>query len=504
MNRYQQLAQKLAEQIRSHQFSPGERITSTRQLAQQHRVSMGTVQRAQQLLEDWGLIEARPRSGYFVRGVVTSALADDAPLPSLTTHFEPTPSLVRNQKMVLELVQRAAQPEVLQLGATLPDPFYLPVKALQKSLSATLRKQSVDSVTSQGVDPQSIHKQSIHQQRFDKRRIDPQLINYQFPPGSLALRQQLARRMALSDCVIKAEDLVITNGCHEALLLALKAVTQPGDIVALESPTYYGLLQVIESLHLKALEIPTDPQQGVSLEALSLACEQWPIKACVLVSNFSNPLGSIASPSRKKDLVELLADHQVPLIEDDVYGDLSFDGRRPAPLKSFDQTGNVIYCNSFSKTIAPGMRVGWIAPGRHLEQVTYLKFIQSLASPSLEQSALAHFLEHGHYDRHLRKIQAQLGGQVNRIRETLLGHFPSGTQVTQPKGGFVLWVILPASFQASVLHQKALQHNISIAPGELFTNSNKYQNCFRINAAIPWSKRLHDGLILLSELVKSC
>jgi len=489
MNRYQQLAQKLAEQIRSHQFSPGERITSTRQLAQQHSVSMGTVQRAQQLLEDWGLIEARPRSGYFVRATIDSPLANGDPLPSHAADFEPTPSLVRNQKMVLELVQRASQPEVLQLGATLPDQFYLPTKALQKSFSATLRNQSANAISHQSINDQFINYQ---------------FINYQFPPGSLALRQQIARRMALSDCVIKAEDLVITNGCHEAILLALKAVTQPGDIVALESPTYYGLLQVIESLHLKALEIPTDPQQGVSLEALALACEQWPVKACVLVSNFSNPLGSIATPARKKSLVDLLASHQVPLIEDDVYGDLSFDGRRPAPLKSFDQTGNVIYCNSFSKTIAPGMRVGWIAPGRHLEQVTYLKFTQSLASPSLEQNALAHFLEHGHYDRHLRKIQAQLCGQVNRIRETLLGHFPAGTQVSQPKGGFVLWIILPEPFQASALHQKALQHNISIAPGELFTNSNKYKNCFRINAAIPWTKRLHDGLILLSELVKSC
>lgn len=475
MNRYQQLAQKLADQIHSHQFGPGERITSTRQLAQQHGVSVGTVQRAQQLLEDWGLIEARPRSGYFVRAAPATLMTEVASQTSpVTADFQPVPALVRNQKMVLELVQRVAQPNVLQLGATLPDQSFLPNNALQKSFAATLRQQSGNSAS------------------------------YEFPPGSLALRQQLARRMALSDCVIKADELVITNGCHEAILLALKAVTEPGDIVALESPTYYGLLQVIESLHLKALEIPTDPHQGVSLEALSLACEQWPIKACVLVSNFSNPLGSTASPSGKKNLVDLLAGFQVPLIEDDVYGDLSFDGRRPPPLKSFDQTGNVMYCSSFSKTIAPGMRLGWIAPGRHLEQVSYLKFTQSLASPSFEQNALAHFLEHGHYDRHLRAIQNQLCGQLNRIRETILGRFPQGTQVSNPKGGFVLWVTLPAPFLASTLYEKALQHEISIAPGELFTNSSKYQHCFRVNTAIPWTTRLQEGLLLLSELVKTC
>jgi DNA-binding transcriptional MocR family regulator len=307
--------------------------------------------------------------------------------------------------------------------------------------------------------------------------------------------------MAESGCQVPANGIVITNGCQEALTLALRAVTTPGDVVAIESPTFYGLLQVIDSLGLKALEIPTHPRDGISLQALQLALEQWPVKACILVPNYSNPLGYCMPDEHKQQLVGMLNEYKIPLIEDDVYGDLGFSPRRPSTCKAYDRNGYNFYCSSFSKTLSPGLRIGWIAPGRYQEKIEYLKYVTNLASPTIPQLALAQLLRSGAYERHLRKVRRDYAFAVTRMIEAVERHFPEGTKVTQPQGGFVIWIELAKGVNSLELAHRLLTESISIAPGPIFSASQKYRNFIRLSCACEWSSRIERSLASIARLL---
>ncbi len=464
---YERIAKQIAKQIDQGLYRPGDRLPGVRRLAQQFDVSISTIVQAQRLLEDEGLIEARPRSGYYVRVQLWPRPAQPAISRPIV---RPVP--VTGQELVLRLVQAANEPDCVQLGAAVPAPEFLPARAIQRALSAAVRTGG------------------------------EQLATYQFPPGSPELRRQIARRMLEAGCRVGPDEIVITSGCQEALILALRAVANKGDVVAIESPSFYGLLQAIESLGMQALEIPTDPATGISVEALELALEKWPVKACVLTANFSNPLGSILSPEKKQALVTLLTSHEIPLIEDDIYGDLGFEDERPHALRAYDETGGVIYCASFSKTLSPGLRVGWILPGRWQEQIEYLKYVTSLAAPTLSQLAVADFLHHGGYDRHLRQVRSAYARQVAVMTRAVSKYFPKGTRVTQPRGGFVIWLELPEAVDTLKLCQQALAQNISIAPGPVFSAAGKYRNCIRLNCAQPWNDVLEKAVITVGRMAE--
>jgi len=465
---YVRVARQLAGQIEQGLYQPGDRLPGVRRLARQFDVSVSTIVQAQGLLEDDGCIEARPRSGFYVRVPLWSQ--PESPAISRPT-VRPVP--VTGQELVLRLVQTANEPDCVQLGAAVPAPDFLPSRAIQRALASVARSGG------------------------------EQLAMYQFPPGCPQLRKQIARRMMEAGCRTSPDDIVITSGCQEALILALRAVAEQGEVVAIESPSFYGLLQAIESLGLHALEIPTDPATGISVEALQLALENWPVKACVLTANFSNPLGSIMPAEKKQILVNLLAEHNIPLIEDDIYGDLGFEGERPRALQAYDIRGGVIYCSSFSKTLSPGLRVGWMVPGRWREQVEYLKYVTSLAAPTLSQLAVAGFLHHGGYDRHLRQVRSAYARQVAIMTRAVGKYFPQGTRVTRPRGGFVIWVELPKTVNTLGLCQKALEQGISIAPGPIFSASGKYHNCLRLNCAQPWSDAIDRAIMTLGRMAEA-
>ncbi len=308
--------------------------------------------------------------------------------------------------------------------------------------------------------------------------------------------------MADAGCQITPEEVVVTNGAQEALALSLRAVTEPGDVVAIESPTFYGLLQAIEALGLRALEIPTDPDEGIVPEALALALDQWPVKAALLMPNFGNPLGHCAGDERKRALVELLEDRGVPLIEDDVYGDLAFEGPRPWAARAFETRGGVLYCGSFSKTLSPGLRVGWAVPGRFRDRVEYLKYSGSSSTPAWPGLAVTDFLERGGYDRYLRRVRGDYARAVDRVSRAVARHFPSGTRQTRPAGGFVLWLELPEAVDALALYRRALGEGISIAPGPLFSPTGKYRHHLRLNCAQPWGARLERALARLGAMAR--
>lgn len=462
---YQEIAEHLDQAIAQGVYRPGERLPSVRQLGEQHRVSPATAVQALRLLEDSGRIAARPRSGYYVterREPVLPEPATSAPL------LQPTP--VSGQALVLQLTKAAAERRSVPLGAAVPAASFLPTLKIERALAGCARR---------------------HRQR---------IAGYEFALGNPELRRQIARRMSEAGCTLSADDIVVTNGCQEAIALALRAVTEPGDIVAIESPIFYGQLQVIESLGLKAIEIPTHPRDGLSLAALQLACEQWPVKACLVVPNFSNPLGYLMSETGKRELLALARRHDFALIEDDVYGDLGFAASRPPVVKAWDEEGRVLHCSSFSKSLSPGLRIGWIAPGRYLERIEYLKYVANLASPSLSQIATAEILADGGFERHLRQIRRRYAEAVDRMTDAVARHFPHGTKSTQPAGGFVLWLELPEGSDALALAQRASLEGISIAPGPIFSASGKYRNFIRLNCACDWDRNVERALEKLGRL----
>lgn len=467
-NLYEQVAHKISDQIQQGIYKAGDRLPGVRQLSQRFKVSVSTIVQAHQLLEDQGAIEARARSGFYV----SQALLKRPKVPTISSPSS-KPQLVTGQALVLNLVKATNHPDILQLGAAVPHHEFLPVKAVQRSISKVARARSTECA------------------------------GYEFPPGNPGLRRQIARRMLLAGHPCSPDDIIITNGCQESLTLSLRTIARAGDIIAIESPAFYGLLQVIDALGMKALEIPTDPQHGISLSALQLALEQWPIKAVAVVPNFSNPLGCCMTEERKRLLVDLVDRYQTTLIEDDIYGELSFDQTRPCSLKKFDTSDSVISCSSFSKSLLPGLRIGWVIPGKHFNQIEYQKYVTNLASPTLSQFALTDFLQQGGYDRYLRHVRDDYKKQVSRVIHAIGKYFPAGTKVTHPAGGFVIWVEMPDKIDAMTLYELALKENISIAPGPIFSATQKYQNFIRLSCAQPWNDKLEQGLITLGRLAYS-
>lgn len=467
---YHDIAQTLIERIRSGLYPAHQRLPGVRPLAQQLGVSVSTVVQALRLLENRGMVSARPRSGYYA-SLTSNDSADVPSSPTSTATANPMP--VTGQALVMQLARLTHQEGVVQLGAAVPEEAFMPMRAFQRSLSKTVR--------------------------FYGRRA----ANYSFPPGLPELQAQLSHRMQLSGSNVDASRILVTNGCQEALSIALQQVTKPGDVVAIESPTFYGLLQVIEALGLQALEIPTDPTTGLSPEALALALEQWPVKACILTPSFSNPLGSKIPMEHKKKLVALSKRFDVVLIEDDVYGDLNFSGERLQTLHSLAPE-QVIYCSSVSKTIASGIRIGWMAlPDSLFESANHSKYVSTLGVATLPQLALADFFTQGNYERHLRQVRSRYALQIEQFSQAIYRYFPPGTRITQPQGGFVLWIEMPHSVDALKLSHLALAEQISIAPGPIFSASGKYHHCIRINCAVTWSADVDRALLTLGKLANT-
>ncbi|MCP8899090.1 PLP-dependent aminotransferase family protein [Gilvimarinus xylanilyticus] len=462
---YRELANRLQTLIDDEVYPPGVALPGVRKLSQQHKVSVSTAVNACQELERRGLLQAKPRSGYFVCQAATKHKP-----PRIRT-VSKTPKPVSGQERVLQLVQAANNPEMVNLGTAIPAADFLPVNVIEKAFRQVWREQ--------------------------RRRC----VGYEFPPGAPELRTHIARHLASLQCRVNPEQVLITNSCQESIAIALKQVTQPGDIVVLESPTYYGLLQVVEQLGLKALEIPTDPTEGLSLGALELALESWPVAACVFVPSFSNPLGTCLSDERKQQLLRLLEKHNVPLVEDDIYGELPLSGPRPRPVKSWDTQGLVYYCSSSSKTLAAGLRVGWLVPGKNIQRAEYLQFINTVSVNTPAQLALAEVLDKSRYQRLIRGMCSDYSLAVARMIDRVSQLFPPDTRISRPAGGFVLWVELPGKINTTERLQAAMEAGVSFAPGSLFSATGKFANCLRINCAVKWDARVERGLLTLAKLL---
>lgn len=466
MKRYEKFADDIAELIRTGVLGPGEKVPSVRHASRTYGVSPSTVFQAYYLLEDRGLIQARARSGYFVREHAMRPLNE----PELTAHVAQTTE-VDVSELVFSVLASLKDPHTVPFGSAFPSPDLFPLPRLAKSMAHALR------------------------------RLSPHEIIADMTAGNADLRRQIALRYMVSGVMLPLEELVISNGAMEALNLCLQCVTQPGDLVAIESPTFYACLQVLERLQLKAVEIPVHPREGIDLNALSESLRQLPIKACWFMSSLQNPLGASMSEQKKQALYELLVEHQVPLIEDDVYAELYFGSHPPKPVKSFDREGLVMHCSSFSKSLAPGYRVGWVAGGRYAEQITRLKLMTTISPSVPAQAALADYLQNGGYDRHLRKLRHALEMQQGAMLASAARHFPSSTRVTRPSGGYFLWFEFPEQLDSLKLFNLALSQGISLAPGPIFSANRGFRHCARLNYGHPWDSRCEQAMEVLGRLV---
>ena len=461
---YEQAADEIASLIDQGTFRAGDRLPSIRQLSKRFDVSINTVMQAYALLEDKRLIQARPQSGYYVRSRVPEIRE-----PVVQSRAFTPPTTVTISDLCHQVMRNMMNRDLLPLGSAIPSADNLPVDKLNRIMASELR------------------------------RCGAQGVLYQMPPGYERLRVQIARRSLAAGISCGPDEILVTSGCVEAVLLALRATCRAGDTIAVESPFYFNFMQMIAELGLKALEIPSTPRDGISIEALRYAIEQQKISACLVITNFSNPLGSLMPDGRKQELVELLARHEIPLIEDDIYGDLTFGIERPGTAKSFDRSGLVIYCSSFSKTIAPGYRVGWAIAGRFQPHMERLKMMMNVAPSSPPQIALAEFLATGGYDHHLRSIRRIHARNISQMADAVARYFPPGTCMTHPAGGFILWVEMQEGTDAIELYHRALKRGISIVPGPLFSLSNKYGNHIRLSAA-KWDEQIEQGIKTLGEL----
>ena len=466
MSRYQQLAEQTEALILNGLLRPGERLPSVRQACRIHDVSPITVTQAYYILEGRGLIEARPKSGYFVR----ARLGQNLPEPEMT-HPVGGSTQLQVSDFIFQILDSVRDPSVVPLGSSFPSPFLYPLDKLGRFLANAARK------------------------------LDPLATVTDLPPGNEELRRQLALRYLAQGATVSPQEIVITSGAMEGLNLCLQAVTQPGDLIAIESPTFYAGLQASERLGLKVIEIPSHPREGISLSALEDTLRHHPIKACLFMLNFANPTGSRVSDENKKALLELLRRHDVPLIEDDVYNELYFGPQAPLCSKAEDTTGLVMHVSSFSKCLAPGYRIGWVAAGRYASRIQRQKLSLSLATTVPVQIALAEYLKHGGLENHLRHLRQTLALQEVEMVQAIERHFPTGTKLARPQGGYFLWLELPPQVDTLLLHQQALERGISIAPGPIFSAKREFKHYLRLNFGHPDPHRLDAAMATLGELI---
>lgn len=467
--KYDQVSRYINHLIEKGDLRPGDKAPSLRKLSKQLGVSIATVSQSYVNLEDQGVLTARPQSGFYV-----NALVEQISDISSASSKPGQPRRVRFGGLFEEVFRNANNPRLAPFGTSNPSMDFMPVKSLTRATRSII---------------------SRHPQKS---------MDYLFPPGDTKLRKQIAERYALTNTRVNPKDIIITSGATEALSISLRTVARRGDIIAVESPTYFAVLRMIEQMGMLAVEIETDPVTGLDLDALEEAFDTMDIKAVLASPNTSNPLGSQMPEDKKRALVNLLAERDIPLIEDDVYGSVYFSERPPRPAKSYDLNDIVLSCSSFSKTLAPGHRVGWVVAGRYHNKFLQYKQAWSSATSSISQLAIAEFLSSGQYDRHLVRLRIAMREQVEKGRYLIAKNFPEGTRVSNPPGGSVLWVEMPSDCDSIDIFNRALEHNIAITPGILFSATRRYRNFLRINCGFPWNDANVEALGKLGKIVSGC
>jgi DNA-binding transcriptional MocR family regulator len=452
--------------IQDGSLTAGDQLPSVRALSQSRKVSPATVSKAYEALEANGLIEARPRSGYYVRELQSAAK------PPRTSRPRTSSTRLTVSDLVFETLEASRNREVVPLGSAFPSPLQFPWPKLARCLGSSAR------------------------------HLDPWSTVESLPPGSIDIRRQIAKRYLSLGMSVGIDEIIITAGALEGLNLALQCVTRPGDTIAIESPTFYGCLQAAQRLGLQVVEIPMHPTDGLDIDALKAAIVNFPIRACWFMTTLHHPTGATLPQARKADLVRLLANNGIPLIEDDAYAELQFAAKGEPPAKAFDRSGYVLHCGSFSKCLAPGYRLGWVAAGRYGEELSRRKMEASIATSLPVQQGIAQMLRSGGYETHLIRLRRRLALSQKAALDSLQRYFPSGYRVAAPGGGYFLWVECAATVDSLDLHRRALDLGISVAPGPIFSARRQFKNYLRLNTGHPWTHTMSQAIQKLAQLLR--
>ncbi|UXI03281.1 PLP-dependent aminotransferase family protein [Photobacterium sp. TY1-4] len=464
MAKYEQLVSQIQQQIHTGVWLAGDKLPSLRKQAEHAGMSLMTVLQAYQVLESQGWVVSYPRSGYRVAPEMAQQVQD-------TMAVQPTESVDVND-FIFDVLQASRNPRMASFGHAYLDPALAPRHQVNKSLTAAVRTMPLSSVVDN------------------------------LPPGNDELRHLIAKRYAAQGMNISPDEIVITAGGLEALNLSLRAVTRPGDWVVVESPTFYGALQSLENLGLKAIAVRTHPGEGIDLGSLERALQTHSVRACWLMTNLQNPLGYSLSVEKKQQLAALLNKYQVHLIEDDVYSELYVGDSKPLPAKAFDAQGRFMHCSSFSKTLVEGFRIGWVAAGKQALKIQKLQLMSTLTTSVPIQLALVHYLTTRNYGSHLRLLRRTLDQRKAANEVCLKANLPDCARIYNSEGGYFLWVELPRHVDTTVLYHLALAETISIAPGRMFATSNQFNHCFRFNASFALTDAHQQAIVRLGELVK--
>jgi len=464
---YQQVIDFIEKQRSLGTLRPGDKLPSLRKLSRQFEISVPTVKQAYIELERQGTICARPQSGYYLKAQQARTL-----LPMRSKWACCKPVEVKCRSLIEQVHEAVHIPDTVALGISNPVNTHPPDKALARLMRSVISK------------------------------VAEKAVSYGPVNGDPKLRTQLAFRYQDQGVDVNPDDIVITNGAQEALSIALQCVAQRGDVIAVESPCFFGIIELIESLGMKALEVYTCTEDGVCISELEQMIRQHPVRACLFSTAINNPLGSMMTDEQRQDLVQLLEQHDIPLIEDDVYSDLYFTESRPKPAQLYSEKGLVMTCSSFSKTAAPGYRVGWLIPGKYEEQAKRIKRAQSCSTPMLQQWTLTEYLMSGEYDRHLQVLRKKLIYNCERMRALIAENFPPEVCISRPQGGSVLWIRCRSHVDTSRLFEPAIAKGVSFAPGVVFSPSGKYRNYMRISFGVQWCERIEQAIKVLGELVR--
>ncbi|WP_022850281.1 PLP-dependent aminotransferase family protein [Limisalsivibrio acetivorans] len=463
---YEEIQDIILELVKKGELKAGEKVPSLRSMSKKLNTSVTTVMKAYMELERKGFLESRPKSGYFLKDAEVKTL----PLPDATTPI-PEPNPVSKFDLVLQLYYSMGSRDSVCLNVAEPHFELVPSDEL-----ARIMKKAISSTPNHNA--------------------------YEFMGGQPELKRQIAYHMLSYNTRVQPDRMMITNGSSEALFIALTILARPGDSVIVESPCFFGYLNTLHALGIYALEIPTHPDKGMDLDALEQSLNRYDVKACITQTNFNNPLGYSIPPENRDRIVEMCSKSGVPIIEEDIYGDLPHDGKRPDTLLSRDYD-NVIYISSFSKTLAPGYRVGWLYSERYYTPIFRYKTSTTVDTVRPTQLAIAEFMASGKYARHLEKFRNVCASNVSLFSMAISKYFPEGTRITRPKGGFILWVELPKGVDTLNIYRRAAHERIHIAPGTIFSSQDRYSNCMRLNCAVPWNERTESALKRLGELGKA-
>lgn len=462
--RYVAVERHILGLIEAAGLGPGDRIPSLREMSARLSVSISTVNQAYLELESRGVVEARPKSGFFVR---QARPRPPSPEPAPCLDASPTP--VNRAALIRQVLDGMGRDDMIPLGVALTDDSLLPTKALGRVMARIAARPGAAAA-------------------------------YETVAGNLGLRRQVAFRAAEAGMEVRPEEIIVTSGAMEALYIALRTVTRPGDAVGIASPTYYCFLQLLENFGLRAVEIPSHPDLGVRPADLARLVDKFEIKACILTPNFNNPDGSLIPDPDKAEIVNILAARDIPVIEDDVYGDIHFTPTRPGCLRSHDKKGLVLHCSSFSKTLCAGYRVGYLMPGRFFDKAFEIKGTTNVCSATPTQLAVAEYLSLGQHDRHLRRLRAAIERQGRIMTELVSRHFPKGIKVSRPMGGTVLWIELPGQADSIGYFQAARRLGIGVAPGAIFSTQDKFQNFVRLSYGKPVTPDIERAVAALGAL----